>query len=45
MHLGLFDKIRLIELWRGMSHAIAARWHFAYYEDEQGFEIYLTPRR
>jgi hypothetical protein len=43
--LNLMDKIRLLTLWTGMSHAIAARWRFAYYEDEQGFEIYFTPPR
>jgi hypothetical protein len=43
--LNLIDKIRLLFLLAGMSHAIAARWHFAYYEDEQGFEIYFTPPR
>jgi hypothetical protein len=41
--LNLIDKWRLIRLWAGMSHAIAARWHLAYYEDERGFEVYFTP--
>ena len=43
--LNHIDKFRLIFLLAGMSHAVAARWHFAFYEDEQGFEIYLTPSR
>jgi len=41
----MVDKFRLLKLHAGMSHALAARWHFAFYEDDQGFEIYLTPRR
>src|SRR5687768_8422257 len=43
--LDMVDKFRLLKLHAGMSHALAARWHFAFYEDDQGFEIYLTPRR
>ena len=41
--LNLIDKWRLMRLWLGMSHAIAAHWRLAYYEDEYGFEIYFTP--
>jgi hypothetical protein len=44
IYLALLDKIRLMNLWIGISGALAARWRFAYYEDELGFEIYLTPR-
>jgi hypothetical protein len=40
----MVDKVRLLKLHVGMAHALAARWHFAFYEDDQGFEIYLTPR-